>query len=95
MISRPLIIGAVVMLAVALGMGSYVWHMRGVSRAELAETTPRSVAPPVSGPTEQVTLYVAYDDVGILRAQPSRIPLPQDRQQRRRRLVRLGPHPVS
>jgi hypothetical protein len=88
MISRPLIIGAIVMLAVALGMGSYVWHMRGVSRAELVETTPRSVAPPASGPTEQMTLYIAYDDAGILRAQTSRIALPQDRQQRAEELLR-------
>ena len=88
MISRPLIIGAVVMLAIALAMGFYLWHMRGISRTELSEATPRPVAPPVSGPTEQVTLYVAYDEAGILRAQASRIPLPQDRQQRAEELLR-------
>lgn len=88
MISRPLVIGAVVMLTIALAMGFYAWHMRGVSRTELAEVTPRPVAPPVSGPTEQVTLYVAYDEAGILRAQASSIPLPQDRQQRAEELLR-------
>lgn len=104
MISRPLIIGALVMLAVALAMGFYVWHMRGMSKTELAEAVPRPVAPPVSGPAEQVTLYIAYDDAGILRAQASRIPLPKDRQQRAEELLRtlLGvyldkssPHPLG
>jgi hypothetical protein len=103
-ISRSLIIGAVVMLAVALGMGSYVWHMRGISGTELGEGNPRPVAPPVSGPTEQVTLYVAYDDAGVLRAQPSQIPLPEERQQRAEELLRAllsvyldksSPHPLG
>ncbi len=36
MISRHLVIGAFVMLIVALGMGFYVWHVRNVSGTELA-----------------------------------------------------------
>ncbi len=88
MISRPLIFGASVMLAIAMGMGLYVWHMRSVSGTEFSEANPRSVAPPVSGPTEQVVLYVAYDDIGVLRAQASRIPLPEGRQQRAEELLR-------
>jgi hypothetical protein len=88
MIPRHLMIGVVAMLAVALGMGVYVWRMRG----RVAETAPtsytRPVAPPVSGPTEQVTLFVAYDDPGVLRVQPSRIPLPAGRQERAQELLR-------
>jgi hypothetical protein len=88
MISRPLIIGAVVMLAIATGMGVYLWHMRGLSGTELGEVAPLSVAPPVSGSSERVILYVAYDDVGVLRAQSSRLRLPDDRQQRAEELLR-------
>lgn len=87
MIPRQLILGAVVMIMLALGMTFYAWHMRGgASRPEVASTQP--VAPPASGPTEQVTLYVAYDDGGFLRAQPARIPLPAGRQERAQELLR-------
>ncbi len=40
------------------------------------------VAPPATGPKEQVTLYVAYDEPGILVARGASIPLPQGRQER-------------
>jgi len=104
MIPRQLMIGTAALLAIALGMGVYLWRMRGrVTVAEVpASTAP--VAPPVSGPTEQVTLYVAYDDPGTLRAQGARIPLPAGRQERAegllRALVRLyldknSPHPLG
>lgn len=104
MIPRHLIIAVAIMLAVALGMSVYVWRMRGrVSQTE-ASAYASPVAPPVSGPTEQVTLYVAYDDSGVLRAQSARIPLPAGRQQRAEELLRalldlyLGqpsPHPLA
>ena len=105
MISRPLVIGAVVMLAVALGMGSYVWHMRSVSGSDLVTAKPQAaVAPPVLGSSEQVTLYVAYDDIGVVRAERFRIPLPEERQQRAEELLRTllniyldksSPHPLG
>jgi hypothetical protein len=87
MIPRQLILGAVVMIMLALGMSFYAWHMRGgASQPETASTQP--VAPPVSGPTEQVTLYVAYDDAEVLRPQSARIPLPAGRQERAEELLR-------
>jgi hypothetical protein len=88
MIPRHLKIGVAVMLAVALGMSFYLWRVR--RRASGAELSAYSspVAPPVTGPTEQVTLYVAYDDPGVLRAQAARIPLPAGRQQRAQELLR-------
>ena len=104
MIPRHLMIGVAVMLAVALGMSFYVWRMRGVERAESATANTRPVAPPVSGPTEQVMLYVAYDGTGVLRATSARIPLPAGRQEHAEELLRalLGlyldkpsPHPLG
>jgi hypothetical protein len=88
MIPRHLIITVALMLAVVLGMSLYVWRMRGRVAPSEPATDARPVAPPVSGPTEQVTLYVAYDDPGVLRAQSARIPLPAGRQERAQELLR-------
>ena len=58
---------------------------------------------PVAGATERVTLFVAYDDIGILRAQSAQIPMPSVRQQRAEELLRAlialyldksSPHPL-
>jgi hypothetical protein len=89
MIPRHLIIGTTAMLAVALGMSLYVWRMRG--RAQQPETPAaysHPVAAPVQGPTETVTLFVAYDDPGALRAQAANIALPAGRQERAQELLR-------
>jgi hypothetical protein len=40
------------------------------------------------GPTERVTLFVAHDDNGTLRAESAQIPLPSGRQQRAEELLR-------
>jgi spore germination protein GerM len=105
MIPRPLLIGMGVMLIAVLGMGIYVLRMRRSAAAiPAAATDSRPVAPPVAGPTEQVTLFVAHDDDGTLQAQGARIALPSGRQQRAEELLRalltlyLGkasPHPLS
>jgi hypothetical protein len=90
MIPRHLLIAVGVMLVVALGMGAFIWRMRGRD-ARIQPTTAatsRPVAPPVTGPTEQVTLYVAFDNPGVLRSTAARIPLPSDRQQRGTEILR-------
>ncbi len=89
MIPRHLLIGVTAMLALALGMSVYVWHMRGrVRQTEILPEYSHPVAAPVQGPTEQVTLYVASDDPGVLRAQAASIPLPAGRQERAQELLR-------
>jgi spore germination protein GerM len=89
MIPRHLIIGMAVLLIAVLGMSVYVFHMRRSAAAlPTAVTDTRPVAPPVAGPTEQVTLFVAHDEDGSLRAQGARIPLPSGRQQRAEELLR-------
>ncbi|MHB8218395.1 MAG: GerMN domain-containing protein [Candidatus Sulfotelmatobacter sp.] len=89
MIPRHFYISVSVLLLAVLGMGLYAWHMRGRAAATpLVSTDTRPVEPPVSGPTERVTLFVAYDDIGVLRAQSAQIPMPSVRQQRAEELLR-------
>ena len=105
MIPRHLVIGVAAMLVLVLSMSLYLRQMRRRG-AELQATAAdaRPVAPPASGPTETVTLYVADDEAGILRPRSAQIPLPGGRQQRAEELLRalLGiyqqpgsPHPLA
>jgi hypothetical protein len=103
MIPRHLYIAVSVLVLAVLGMSLYAWHMRGHAAAPIASLDTRPVVPPVAGPTEQVTLFVAYDDTGVLHAQSARIPLPSVRQQRAEELLRAllalyldksSPHPL-
>jgi hypothetical protein len=89
MIPRHLVIAMSVLLAAALGLSVYAWHMRKtVAAAPVASSDARPLAPPVAGPTERVVLYVAHDDDGTLRPESALIPLPSGRQQRAEELLR-------
>src|SRR5258707_13329710 len=89
MMPRHRMIGIAPTLAVALGMSFYALRMRGrVAQTEIPAEYAHPVSAPVQGPTEQVTLYVAYDDPGVLRAQSASIPLPAGRQERAQELLR-------
>jgi hypothetical protein len=89
MIPRHLFIAVSVLLLAVLGMSLYGWRMRGRAAAgPVTSIDMRPVVPPVAGATEQVTLFVAYDDTGVLLAQAARIPLPSVRQQRAEELLR-------
>ncbi len=104
MIPRHLYIAVAALVMVVLVMGIYAWHMRGRAAATpVSAADTRPVAPPAAGPTEQVTLFVAYDDIGVLHAQAASIPLPSVRQQRAEELLRAllavyldknSPHPL-
>jgi hypothetical protein len=87
MIPRHLFIAVAVMVAVALGMSFYAWRMRGVVHRTEVPANTQPVAPPPAGPSEQVTLYVAYDDAEVLRPRVVRIPLPAGRQERAEELL--------
>ena len=54
----------------------------------MASTDTRPLAPPVTGPTERVALFVAHDDDGSLRPESAQIPMPSGRQQRAEELLR-------
>ena len=89
MIPRHLQIAVTVLLAAALGLSIYAWHVRKtVAATPAAPVDTRPLAPRVTGPTEKVVLYVAQDDDGTLRAQPAQIPMPSGRQQRAEELAR-------
>jgi len=104
MIPRHFIIALSFLLAAVLGMSVYAWHIRG--RAAATPAVPldtRPVVAPVAGSTESVALFVAYDDIGILRAQSAQIPMPSVRQQRAEEVLRTlialyldksSPHPL-
>jgi spore germination protein GerM len=89
MIPRHLQIALAVLLAAALGLSIYAWHVRKtVAATPVAPVDTRPLAPPVTGPTEKVVLYVAQDEDGTMRAQPAQIPMPSGRQQRAEELAR-------
>ncbi|HEY6763326.1 MAG TPA: GerMN domain-containing protein [Candidatus Sulfotelmatobacter sp.] len=88
-IPRHLVIAMVVLLMAVMGMSLYMWRMRVRAAALPVRTTDsRPIAPPIAGPTEPVTLFVAHDEDGSLRAESARIPLPAGRQQRAEELLR-------
>lgn len=89
MIPRQFLIAMAVLLIAVLGLSVYAWHMRkAVTSTPVATTDTRPLAPPIAGPTERVTLFVAHDEDGTLRAQSAQIPLPSGRQQRAEELLR-------
>ncbi|HKN17923.1 MAG TPA: GerMN domain-containing protein [Candidatus Sulfotelmatobacter sp.] len=104
MIPRHFFIALSILLAAVLAMSIYAWRMRGRAAATpVASVDTRPVVPPVAGATERVTLYVAYDDIGILRAQSAQIPMPSVRQERAEEVLRAlialyldktSPHPL-
>ena len=89
MIPRHFVIALSVMLVAVVGLTVFAVHMRKVVKsAPVASTDTRPLAPPVAGPTERVTLFVAHDEDGTLHAESAQIPLPSGRQQRTEELVR-------
>jgi hypothetical protein len=88
MIPRQLVITMAVLLVAVLGLSMYALHMRKIAVAPVGSTDRRPLAPPVSGPTERVILFVAHDEDGTLRGQFAQIPLPSGRQERAEELLR-------
>src|SRR6476620_985565 len=89
MIPRHLVIAFAILLAAALGLGVSAWHMRkNVAAEPVVKVDTRPLAPPVSGPSERVVLFLAHDDEGTLRGESAQIPMPSGRQQRAEELLR-------
>lgn len=95
---------ALLVVAVAV-MGYYALRLKRQAEklpAHTADTRP--IAPPVAGPTERVTLYVAYDSDGMLHKRQADIAVPGDPSERARQILRAlismyldkkSPHPLG
>jgi hypothetical protein len=79
---------ALALIAVALGF--YALHLkRRVARdAQTAAEQQLAMAPPGNGPPEPVTLFVATDSDGTLRKTQVTVPLPAERSERDRAVLR-------
>ena len=88
MIPRHLKIAFAVLLAAVLGLSGYMWRLKRHAAHAAPIVVPAHVAPPPTGPKEQVTLYVANDDRGMLVPRGATIPLPQGRQERAQEVLR-------
>ncbi len=88
MIPRHLQITLGILVAAALALALYAWHVRKTVRQPVLAVDTRPLAPPVSGPTENVVLFVAHDEDGTVRAESAQIPMPSGRQQRAEELLR-------
>jgi len=88
MIPRHLVIGMSVLVAAALSLSIYAWHMRkSVVPPPAAAVDTRPLGPPITGPVERVVLFVAHDEDGTLRPESAQIPMPSGRQQRAEELL--------
>src|ERR1041385_4892946 len=104
MIPRHLIFGTAAMLVIALAAGMYAWHLRRqIAHQQIQTDVSHPASPAPQGPMEQVTLWVAEDDPGTLRARAATIPMPSGRQKRAEELMRAllnvytqesSPHPI-
>jgi Sporulation and spore germination len=77
--TRGLTIATALLLAMVLAMGLYLQVLRS-NEKQRAQNLPdsRPISAPVAGPPSHVTLYLAYDDPGVVRAEEATIALPAD-----------------
>jgi Sporulation and spore germination len=93
------------LLAGVVAMGYYVLHLKQqAERLPVRALDTRPITPPISGPTERVTLYVASDRDGMLHREMTAIAVPNDPNERARLLLRAlfsvylqknSPHPIG
>jgi hypothetical protein len=70
-------------------MAFYVWQLRKQSQSESASPAATAVlTPPHNGAPTDVTLWIAYDDAGIVAAKKSSIALSSDRQRKAEEMLR-------
>ena len=89
--TRPLLIMFLVLTLVAAGLTFYAYELRHrVAQEEkrLAEQS-KIVLPPAGGPTTPVTLYLASDAEGTIRRAQDSLPLPEERSERARAILRV------
>jgi len=79
-----------ILLLIAAGLGFYAYHLKVKVASDEQRLAQQSqlAAPPASGPTTLVTLYVASDQDGGLRREQVNVPFPQERSERARAVLR-------
>jgi hypothetical protein len=90
LISRHLLVTVIFLFALTLALAVYVWQLR---QREVAAPRPKVAAAvghvePPGGPAVQVTIYVAYDNPGVLRPETVTAPLGSSPQERAESLMR-------
>ena len=87
--SRPFLLLTACLFVLTIAMSLYVWQLRKHADAVPPMlAAPQAVAPPGVGPAKQVTLWIAYDDPGVLRTKSVLLPLSSERQRRAAELLR-------
>lgn len=95
-----------VLALIAGGLGFYALHLhrKTAREAQAAAEQPAGLTPTGNGPPEAVTLYIANDSDGTLRKTQVNVPLPAERSERDRAVLRTllaqylvpgSPHPVG
>lgn len=104
MMPRHVMIAVALLLLAVFLTGFYVLQLKKNAEQQAQRTDNRPVAPPAAGPEESVTLTVAYDDDAVFRKQQASLPLPPERTERAREVLRAllaeymqkpSPHPVA
>jgi Sporulation and spore germination len=107
MMTRHFVTTTAILFAVTIAMSVYVAQLRRLEITAPRVRTPaktETVKPPASGQTEQVTVFVAYDNPGVLRPQSVSVTLVSNPQQRAEGVLRAlvsiyasknSPHPLA
>lgn len=104
MIPRHIQISFALLMLGIFGAAAYMLHLRNRVAATSYQLDGKPVAPPVSSPSEPVTLYVAYDDEGVLLRRKTNASLPSEPTARAREILRTllaayldrpSPHPLG
>lgn len=89
MIPRHTQIALALVLTGIFGIGFYMLHLKNAAQERLPRAgSDRPLAPPVSGPIEPVTLYIAYDGDGVMRQRSTSVALPSEPSARAREVLR-------
>lgn len=105
MIPRRLLIALGVLVVASILLTNYAFRLkRRVEDPERLKVYTRPVAPPVGGPAQPVTLWVAYDVDGTIRSKQVQASLPNEPSERAKHVLRLlfatylerrSPHPIG
>jgi Sporulation and spore germination len=89
-VTRRIVLMFTALALIAVALGFYALHLkRRVARdAQTAAEQQLAMAPPGNGPPEPVTLFVATDSDGTLRKTQVTVPLPAERSERDRAVLR-------